>query len=530
MKRNFCCVFLLTTAILISACGGGGEGGSSNNGGSGSTTTPPPPVSIPEYRASGKAAAGETFAVLWEWPWPDVALACEIHLGPDGYGAVLVSAPNEHAVLPSYPWYQRYQPVSYKLDQSRSGNAAQFTEMLARCNAKGVAVYVDAIINHMAANVNGAGSAGSPYQRYEYPAVPYVRDDFHNSCSINNYQNANNVQNCELVSLPDLKTEAETVRQKIAGYLIALNKLGVKGFRIDAAKHIAPTDLDAILAKVNQAATAEGRAIPYVFLEIINNAGEAVTPQQYFGAGFASGGAADITEFQAAYQLTDAFIGRNGRTLAELASFGQGLLPTDKAHSFVTNHDTERGNLLYWGDGALYRLAQIFLLAHPYGYPAIHSGYQFDRNSQAGRDAGPASDANGLTLPVFGAADNTPCGMARANQWTCDHYYLGSMVGFRKAVAGTALTRWQSPNANAIGFARGNRGFVALNRANAPLSGLGWQTDLPAGQYCNVAIDRFDSTTKTCSGIPVTIGADGTFTMAIAAQAAVALHVGARVD
>ncbi len=526
MKRSLCRAFLLATALLVGACGGGGGGGSSST----TTTTPPPPVTIPEYRPTGKAAAGDTFAVLWEWPWPDVALACERHLGPDGYAAVLVSAPNEHAVLPNYPWYQRYQPVSYKLDQSRSGNAAQFTEMLARCNARGVAVYVDAVINHMAATVNGNGSAGSAYKRYDYPAVPYVRDDFHASCSVNNYQSADNVQNCELVSLPDLKTEAETVRQKIAAYLIAMNKLGVKGFRIDAAKHIAPADLDAILAKVNQAATAEARGIPYVFLEIINNAGEAVTPQQYFGTGFASGGAADVTEFQAAYQLSDSFLGRNGHSLAELVNFGQGLLPTDKAHTFVTNHDTERGNLLYWADGALYHLAQIFLLAHPYGYPAIHSGYQFDRYSQAGRDAGPASDANGLTLPVFGAADNTSCGMARANQWTCDHYYLGGMVGFRKATAGATLTRWQSPNANAIGFARGNRGFVALNQANAPLSGFSWQTDLPTALYCNVAMDRFDSITKTCSGIPITIGADGTFTTAIAAQAAVALHVGARLD
>ncbi len=54
-----------------------------------------------------------------------------------GYSGVQVSPPNEHAVYDEQPWYQRYQPVSYKII-SRSGTEEQFVDMVNRCNAVGV--------------------------------------------------------------------------------------------------------------------------------------------------------------------------------------------------------------------------------------------------------------------------------------------------------------------------------------------------------------------------------------------------------
>lgn len=50
-----------------------------------------------------------------------------------------ISPPNEHIVLnsPWRPWWQRYQPISYKLC-SRSGTEADLREMITRCNNVGV--------------------------------------------------------------------------------------------------------------------------------------------------------------------------------------------------------------------------------------------------------------------------------------------------------------------------------------------------------------------------------------------------------
>ncbi|MFP3373337.1 alpha-amylase, partial [Pseudomonas sp. SIMBA_068] len=94
------------------------------------------------------AAAPTTFVHLLEWSWPDVAQECEQFLGPKGYAAVQVSPPNEH--ITGNQWWTRYQPVSYQL-QSRGGNRTQFVDMVNRCKSAGVDIYVDTLINHMAA-------------------------------------------------------------------------------------------------------------------------------------------------------------------------------------------------------------------------------------------------------------------------------------------------------------------------------------------------------------------------------------------
>ena len=195
-------------------------------------------------------------------------------LGPAGFAAVQVSPPQEHSVeAPQYPWSQRYQPVSYTVASSRSGTGAEFANMVQRCAAAGVGIYVDAVINHMTNFPSpGVGSNGTAYTRYEYPGL-YTAADFHTPCPLNNYQSAANVQDCELLSLPDLHTGLTTVRQKISDYLIMLAELGVAGFRIDAAKHIQQVELDDIIDRVNQALAGQGLKLPYFFLEVIAGPG-----------------------------------------------------------------------------------------------------------------------------------------------------------------------------------------------------------------------------------------------------------------
>jgi len=63
-------------------------------------------------------------------------------------------------VKDSRPWWERYQPISYKL-VTRSGNEEQFASMVRRCNNAGVRTYVDVIFNHMAADGGTYGTGGS---------------------------------------------------------------------------------------------------------------------------------------------------------------------------------------------------------------------------------------------------------------------------------------------------------------------------------------------------------------------------------
>jgi alpha-amylase len=534
----------LVACIALAACSSG-----SSTGDPVAPVTPvtPTPELGQDYRPSGHTAAGDVFVHLFEWRWPDVARECEVWLGPKGYKAVQISPPSEHALITTggafYPWWQRYQTVSYKLDRSRSGTAAELNDMVGRCRAVGVELYADVVINHMTAG-SGVGSAGSSYTKYAYPAVPYTSNDFHSPCSIDSYAVVFQVQNCELVGLADLRTEDATVRETIAQYLISLNALGIAGFRIDAAKHVAPRDLDAILSRVNGAAAAAGRARPYVFMEVINNAGDAVTPSQYYGVGFASGGASELTDFQYGYRLTDAFSGRNGGTVNGAALQSPGALPSDKSVVFVDNHDNQRGDNLYYASAG-YELAVLFMLAHPHGYPSVMSSFGFDHSAQSGRDAGPPSAGVGVTASTFAGDGTSRCtitlGLAQVGEWICEHRRLAiaNMVAFRRAAAGTPISACGrtsntiGDDPNRVALCRDGAGFIAINRTATEVT-ASLPTKLAAGSYCNVARFEFvaaaGTKAATCGGAAVLVNASGDATITIAAMGAVALHRSAKLN
>lgn len=504
-------------ALCLAACGGGG-------GGSGGTTNPPTtptrPVLDPTYRASGHAVAGDVFVHLFEWKWTDVARECETQLAPAGYKAVQISPPQED--IQGTAWWTRYQPVSYSIALSRSGTQAEFVDMVNRCKAVGVGIYADAVINHMTAG-SGTGRNGTVYSKYNYPGL-YAQSDFHSTCSVSNYQDATNVQDCELSGLADLNTGSATVQQKLADYLLSLARLGVAGFRLDAAKHIQPVELNAILAKVNQTLTSEGRALPYYFAEVIDPGTEAVKARDYFGLGYASGGATDITEFK--YRgVGDKFLGAGGQKLAQLNPTGAtgsqfseaawNIMPSDKAVVFLENHDTQRQSGISYRDGMSYRLANVWMLATPYGYPSVMSSYAFDRSTQLGRDMGPP-------LTTTGCAVNLET--ANVGQWVCEHRdpYIASMVAFRREVAATPVANWWDNGGNAIAFSRGNLGFVAINREVTDVN-RSFATGLPAGDYCDI-LTGGKVGPGLCGGRLVKVDGAGQASLSLTGNSAVALR------
>lgn len=152
------------------------------------------------------------------------------------------------------------------------------------------------------------------------------------------------------------------------------------------------------------------------------------------------------------------------------------MQPQGNAIAFIDNHDTQRsGAPLTYKNGELYRIATIFMLAHPYGYPKVMSSYYFNDNDQ-----GPPS------VPVHqGSTVNCEDG----RNWVCEHRWkgVGPMANFRRQTdsTGQSVSNWQSPSDDRIAFSRGNKGFVAINR-----NGGSWdttlQTGLPAGNYVDL--------------------------------------------
>jgi len=442
---------------------------------------------------------------LFQWPWASIARECTDVLGPKGWGGVQVSPPQEHVVLPGrgFPWWQDYQPVSYEL-VTRRGDRAAFAAMVQACHAAGVKVYVDAVINHMAGGAStGPGSAGSTYSHYSYPAVAYGVDDFHHcgrngNDDIQSWTDRFEVQNCELVDLADLETESSAVRGKLTAYLNDLIALGVDGFRIDAGKHVPVGDL--------QASFAGTGGDPIIYVEVIEGGPGEISPTEYVGVG-------DVTEFRYGDVVANAFRDANLANLNNVA--GQMLVASNDAIVFIDNHDTQRNGRarLTYKDGTSYALAEAFMLAFPHGTPQVMSSFDF-----GGSDQGPPADAAGTTAPV-------DC----ASGWICEHRRrtTANLVGFHNQVHGTPVTSWWSNGSDQIAFGRGNAGFVVFNRSGGSLTRT-FQTSLPAGTYCDVAVGDFDG--ESCTGPTRVVDAAGQLTATVGASAMLAIHGGAQVD
>lgn len=126
-------------------------------------------------------------------------------------------------------------------------------------------IIVDTVINHMTSvtmkypgqwgiwSSNGSDFDGTTGY---YPAVPYTYDDFHNNVCNGDIggdcygRDPACVRNCRLVSLIDLDHSRKNVRDKIVTFLNELVDLGVAGWRVDAAKHMWPNDLQTMLTSV----------------------------------------------------------------------------------------------------------------------------------------------------------------------------------------------------------------------------------------------------------------------------------------
>ena len=405
------------------------------------------------------------FVQMFEWRWNDLARECEEHLGPAGYAAVQTSPPQEH--IPGPQWWTRYQPVSY-LVESRSGTREEFADMVARCKAAGVAVYADAIINHMADVGTGTGVAGSEYTEFNYP-VPYGYDDFHRcgrneNNSIRNYQDTWEVQNCQLGGLADLDTSRPSVQARLGAYLNDLLSLGVAGFRLDAVKHMAAEDVAGILAQV------EGQ--PFIVQEVIDRGGEPIRSKDYVGTGL-------VTEFRYPSALIDAFLHGNVASLDEIG--GDEWLASDEAVVFIDNHDSQRShlgdNILNYKNATAYDLATVFMLAHPYGYPMLMSSYAFDEDDDPVPTTSPHDDESG-------------CG----KDWVCEHRrpLATTMVAVRRALAGTPVRNWQT-DGELVSFSRGRRGHVILNAGDAALE-IRVATSLDDGSYTSLLADGVRAT------------------------------------
>jgi len=457
---------------------------------------------VPRAVAAGTGADPDVIVQMFDWPWTSIATECTNVLGPDGYGAVQISPPQEAVVLAAagYPWWQAYQPVAYDLN-SRFGTEAQLASMITTCHAAGIKVYADVVLNHMTAQVNGGtGDNGTTFpDMYDYPPL-YSSADFH-SChtSITDWDDESQVWNCELSGLADLDTGSAYVQDQEAGYLNSLIALGVDGFRWDSAKEMDPADIAAIEALLTRPV--------FIYQDVEYGAGQPVTPELYEGTG-------SLLEYRFGWDLYNVF---TSGTLASLSDFGPswnsaGMVPSGDAVAFVDDQDTERdGGALSYANGARYILANVFTLAWDYGIPMVLSDYAY-----SSYDQGPPSAGGNAIAAVT-------CG---TGTWECEERWpaISGMVGWHNAAGVAPVANWWTDGSNAIAFSRGSSAWVAIDAESSPVTET-LTTGLPAGTYCDVITGGLSG--GTCTGTAVAVNAAGQATVTVPAMGAVGIDVNA---
>ncbi|XP_055585139.1 alpha-amylase A-like [Uranotaenia lowii] len=464
---------------------------------------------------------------LFEWKWRDVAVECEQFLSVKGFGGVLVSPPTENALVlnPRRPWWERYQPISHYLN-SRSGTEDEFMDMVSRCNIIGVRVYVDVVLNHMAGMTDYGGVGGSlgNVSLMYYPAVPYTASEFNPNCEVTSDSNPLEIRNCRLNGSPDLNLNSEWVRDRIVNLLNKFISYGVAGFRIDAAKYMWPADLQNLYSRLLNLSEFHGfppgsRAfISQLVDDTIEY--ESISKYEYSPLG-------TVSEYLYSQKIGSFFSGQQPLTLLQNWGPFWGFLPSERSVVFIDNHinqripSSPRSHILTHRESKSYILANVFMLAHPYGLPQVMSSFEFNNIDQ-----GPPSDASGNTVsPTI--SEEGFCG----NGWICEHRWtpIANMVGFRNAVADTSISLWVDNGAYQVAFCRGNRGFVAFNLEDTDLD-LTMQTCLSEGTYCDVISGSVLN--GSCTGYSVQVDANGLARIYVAARGgygALAIHVNSKV-
>ncbi|MCX5930361.1 MAG: alpha-amylase family glycosyl hydrolase [Cyanobacteria bacterium] len=309
----------------------------------------------------GTAARAEVILQAFDWSYADVAEKAEA-IAAAGYRAVLVSPPLKSARTGGCEWWQRYQPQDFRVIDHCDGNRDTLVLAIAALKARGVRTYADVVVNHMANERNGATVFPGDLTLREYQdRQPYWSrqilygnstgrldglfgpQDFHPAACIRDYGNADSVRRDRLcgpepdAGLPDLLDTdpgQSWVNDQRRQYVQALYDLGIRGFRIDAAKHM-PTG--AIKAFIPEQVARNS----HLFAEIITSAGASSADYQQFLEPYLR----DLPESFAAYDfplfhaLRQAF--SLGRPLSDLADpYARGdALANNRAVTMVISHD-----------------------------------------------------------------------------------------------------------------------------------------------------------------------------------------------
>lgn len=262
-----------------------------------------------------KPAQAEAILHAFGWSYKDIADQAD-GIAKAGYKAVLVSPPLKSPKHDDCAWYLRYQPQDFRVIDNCAGNKQSLAEAIQALKAKGVKTYADVVVNQMANerdnNTTFPGketlkdyTANASYWRQQIlygdadgdgildngilpndkePDGLFGPQDFHQARCIRNYNDRESVLRDRICGddkdkgLPDLKDtdpNQNWVNTQRKQYISALHNLGIRGFRIDAAKHMP-------IGSINYFIPEDIRKNSHIFAEIITWGGSSDKEYQLY--------------------------------------------------------------------------------------------------------------------------------------------------------------------------------------------------------------------------------------------------------
>jgi alpha-amylase len=263
-------------------------------------------------------------------------------------------------------WARRYQPVDLGVIAGL-GTEQELRHLIRRAHGCGVRVIADVVFNHMA-DLDGRPEREEPLRfpglgRGDFNGLPGVtlrrpcRDGDSRVPGRSGYDDGNRDSElgCWLGSLPDLVFTA-TVKRIQKDHLDRLLRLGIDGFRFDAAKHMPPQVLKEYVDHID----GRSQRRTWNYLEVIEDGDTRAQDYAWIAA---------VTDFVLYGSLRRAFSwGGDLRSLPAVALADPRSVTFGRTHDNLAEIRVRRQDALDpWSDAADAWLASAYVLARQAG-------------------------------------------------------------------------------------------------------------------------------------------------------------------
>lgn len=468
---------------------------------------------------------GNTMLHAFNTTYANITLQADI-LKEAGISHVLTSPPltwrDNGPLTPSDEkgmWYHVYQPEDIRFVENPHGNLQSYFEMITVLQAHGIDVIADIPLNFM--GIGGDGGAGGDDKKgtLKYPSTDIRNEraasiqrgtgriegqtllrtlenkikgeiyqqlpnepftsvyDFEPSRSdVSDWTNLENIRHNRLNGMPKVSTESTWILDAQRDYLQALKDLGVKGFRIDAEKHMTSQQLNHVL-------TPEITEGMFVFGETITPGGEDSAWVDYLHPRLNERTDIGAYDFPLQDKLLSAF--KLGGSLQELRmtdGYMPSPIPSFQSVTFVVNHDIpNNGNIfghMLFGHPDDEKLANAYILSLPGRMPLIYSdGKEQTSVTEVHRENAPSLGGDAWTTTGWRSMSSM---IEFHNKLHKQSYMWFAYEGNLASPTCLAFSRGDSP----VGTDGSDHfALVIINKADQEISPVSWPNKLKPGRY-----------------------------------------------